>query len=447
MALGAEGAPLPAKRGDFAFRYASKYTPEEMAWYSRFDVVVTGDFLPAEQVKELNAAGCRLLYYEWLVAFYQPAEGPENSWEKMVLEEHREWLLNPDKGLLGHAGSKETPAYYFDPAVGDMCVSRVRHIIEKVREHGYAGVFFDTTGFGSVHPDAQAIFTARHPSAKYDYYIGRFLSALRRGARDIVIFTNQGYRNHRYYLPYADYDLTESYMTTAGGPTGQVYVAEKGPETVTETYVHPWYNAHNLWDSVSHYCRVLINDPLRANSYRTQIRHLNYGQPRYERTGDWAVKDGKRCETWTTTLDREALHYGVAAALLMGQSSYYEVQPGIPADEVYFVDLGKPVGSRPLYDARLRMALRVFDNGFAVVNDSGRRAALPLSAVRMPRDVTGLWDVFRQEEVEGFDRNGSLPIPPSRYEATDRTTASGRVYGFLRKRPQAGGHDHADGVR
>ncbi|HJQ36516.1 MAG TPA: hypothetical protein VKB93_05215, partial [Thermoanaerobaculia bacterium] len=53
-----------------AFHYATPLTPRELAWYSRFEVLVTHDPLPRAQVDALHARGTRLLLYEWAVAFY-----------------------------------------------------------------------------------------------------------------------------------------------------------------------------------------------------------------------------------------------------------------------------------------------------------------------------------------------------------------------------------------
>lgn len=60
---------IPMKRGDFAFRYHTPLTEEEVDWLSRFDIVVPGFFLPEEQTKRLREAGCKLIHYVWLPAF------------------------------------------------------------------------------------------------------------------------------------------------------------------------------------------------------------------------------------------------------------------------------------------------------------------------------------------------------------------------------------------
>jgi hypothetical protein len=97
-------------RGAFAFHYAPVLTPEALDWYSRFDILVTHDPLPPDQVARLHASGTRVLLYEWSVAFY---ESRATRWQESLRagEGH---LLN-EKPLTGWAGS-ESDAWYFDPS-------------------------------------------------------------------------------------------------------------------------------------------------------------------------------------------------------------------------------------------------------------------------------------------------------------------------------------------
>ncbi|MDQ2730211.1 MAG: hypothetical protein M3Y56_01010 [Armatimonadota bacterium] len=421
----------PTKRGEFAFHYATRYTAEELRWYGRFKVVVTGDFLPPDQVAQLHRAGCKLVAYEWTVALYLPPWKEAGAWERGVVRDHPNWLLNPDAPLFGGAGAADNPAYYYDPANAELRKWRVGHLLNAVSEHHYDGLFFDTTGFASVQSTAQETFKRRYPGGRYDAYVGLFLRDLKRTAPRVIVFTNQGYRNAADYLPYADYDLTESYMTSTGGPTGTVDVEGKGARTVTETLYHPWNDPDHPWDSVAHYCQVLINDPVRLHGYRSQICHLNYGEAQYVPAGRARPSSHGGPGVFRPALDRQALYYGFAAAALMGQSSFFQPPAGVPEDDVYFADLGRPLGATYNYDARSGIAWRVFRNGVVVVNGSGAGRRISFPAGSLPRGVTGLWDVYAGGPAPGFHKDRSLTIPAGFYPATRRTTPSGRVYLFL----------------
>lgn len=184
------------RRGAVAFHYGPALTQPQLDWFSRFDVLVTHDPLPKEQVAELHRRGTKLALYEWSVAHY--ASRPQ-----------RLPVLN-DKPLRGGAGAEDLDAFYYDPGAPDFPAERSRSLTARLREAGYDGVFFDTTTAQSVHPDALAAYQRRHPDVPYDKAFASFLRVLREELKDGVILTNQGYRAAEHYLPYVDYDVSES---------------------------------------------------------------------------------------------------------------------------------------------------------------------------------------------------------------------------------------------
>lgn len=495
-------ASLPStivtKRGEFAVRYVpfgGTYTPAEIAFYSNFKTVVTGEFLPPDEVAQLHAAGCKVVFYEWTIAFLDPntflsKDGNQYSglaftasdWYKSVLARYplqpgqQDWLLNPlnSNGIpQGFQNFGYYPTFYYDFTSSQLRQDRVSHLTSLVNSHNYDGIFFDTTHWVSLEPAAQAVFEARHPqqtgessyqykdrmSETFDAAAGQFFSLLKTTAPNLVVFTNQGYRDIRYipnvgtplysyYLPYATMDSSESYMTTLGSSYGgavppvQIYVAGQGLQQVTESYVHPWINPANLWDSTAFYEKLLITDPLAAGGFTTPIDNINYASPYYQPTGGMANVNGVAYPVYNQALDREAIYYGVAASALLGQSSFTRLLDSFntpPADDVYYVDLGKAHadGQFYAYDPQAtnqgrQLAWRLFDNGIAVVNDTGTDTTHTFDASIIPPDVTGLWDVFAGHAVPNFLTNRTLSIPASRYTATQRTVTSGRIYAFMR---------------
>jgi len=183
----------------FAFHYQTPLTAHQLQSFSKFDVLVTHDPLPRGQVAALHAAGTKLYLYEWAVAFYDTRA---TRWERTLI--HTEAVLNAAP-LRGGAGSNDADAWYFDPVnTGD----RAKMLAAKLRDAGYDGAFLDTTTAQNVHPAALKEFAKRHPGLDYDAAFSKFLAALKR--ERVLIFTNQGYRSAAHYLPYADWDLTES---------------------------------------------------------------------------------------------------------------------------------------------------------------------------------------------------------------------------------------------
>ncbi|HEX6640271.1 MAG TPA: hypothetical protein VF215_04120, partial [Thermoanaerobaculia bacterium] len=190
--------------GAVAFHYGPALTTEQRDFFGRFDVLVTHEPLPLTQVAELHRRGTKLALYEWAVAFYASRR---TQWDE------RATLLN-QRPLHGGVGDADADAFYYDPAAREHASGRSRAIAERLRIIGYDGIFLDTTTAGSVHPDALGEYNRRHPDLAYDDAFAQFLRALR--AELPLILTNQGYRDAAHYLPYVDYDVTESLIVTRG---------------------------------------------------------------------------------------------------------------------------------------------------------------------------------------------------------------------------------------
>ena len=178
-------------RGTMAFDYAGPLTQAQLEWCGRFDVLVTHAPLPRAQVDALHKMGTKLALYEWAVGSYAPIAHALNA-----------------KPLRGGTAASDIDAYYYDPAEED---HRSQRIAAKLRAIGYDGVFLDCVTHQHVHPIALAEYERKHPGVPYDEAFSRFMAALRKDVP--LVITNQGYRDAPHYLPYVDYDVTESLIT------------------------------------------------------------------------------------------------------------------------------------------------------------------------------------------------------------------------------------------
>jgi len=212
-----------------AFHYATPLTARQLARYSRFDVLVTHDPLPAAQVAQLHAAGTKLVLYEWAVAFYAPLA---NGWQKGLIADRR-GLLNATP-LRGGTGSADADAYYYDPASREHGEERAAVLARKIRAIHYDGVFLDTTTAKNVHPNALAEYHLLHPNVDYDEAFARFMKQLRAELR--VVITNQGYRAADTLLPFVDYDVSESLITY---PVNGRYVLRPGVDALFRSDIAP----------------------------------------------------------------------------------------------------------------------------------------------------------------------------------------------------------------
>src|ERR1051326_2084316 len=300
------------RRGAFAFHYGPPLTPRQLRWFARFDVVVTHDPLPRAQVAGRQG--------------------------RRPLRQHHPDALLTGAGLRGGAASADAEAWYYDPASDEHRAGRARAIARRLDDVGYDGVFLDTTAEASVHPAALAEFRARHRGADYDHEFARFLGNLRRELHGKLIFTNQGYRKADDYLPYADWDLTESLITWKGGVP------------------RPWDDPRDPWNSIR-YLFVHAIAPARARYPHVRFAHLNYG-------------------------GADVVPLVVATAKLFGDA-------GFVADRespLYFADLGAPRTARVDEEGA---SYRLFERGVVAVNASTRplRAGgrvVPACAKRCP---------------------------------------------------------------
>jgi hypothetical protein len=246
MAIAASfAAEAQVRRGGIAFHYATPLTARELAWYARFEVLVTHDPLPRAQVDELHRHGTKLALYEWAVAFYSSLATP---WQRSIAPLNR-------TPLRGHLGAPNADAFYYDPLAMH---GRADAIAAKLASIGYDGVFLDATTSESVHPDAMLEFERRHPSRDYDQAFSEFLRALRRNVKLVV--TNQGYRKAKDVLPFVDWDISESLITY---PRGGKFV------------LRPWNDPNDRWNSIAFLMRKLIA-PAMKKYPRVRFEHLNY---------------------------------------------------------------------------------------------------------------------------------------------------------------------------
>lgn len=338
-----------SRRGAFAFYYGTSLSEEQLRWYSRFDLLVTHDPLPPDQRNRLHAAGTRLVLYEWSVAFY---DSRATGWQRSL---SKEALLNQTP-LTGGAGAATAGAWYYDPESRQHQLDRASQIARHIKEVGYDGVFFDTTTIENVHPEARKEYERRHPEVPYDRAFSHFLSQLRQTLPGGIIFTNQGYRSAESYLPFANWDLTESLITW---PRNGAYE------------LRPWNDPDDPWNSILFLMRNVI-EPNAARHPRVRFGHLNY----------------------ISAPSPETIRLVVAIAQLCGGEGYVAApSPRDEADPVYFRNLGKPTSALLHRDDAI--AYRFFEHGLVAVT-----AAVKEMAIDNPA-ATGLRNRFTRELICG----------------------------------------------
>ena len=335
----------PARtRAAVAFHYAAVFTPRELAWYTRFDMLVTGAILAPAMSRKLQRSATKLVAYEWISGFYpgDPVSAPP-AWHKEVCCQKPSWTLT-EGPITGGAAEKGKAAHWYDFGNDALIEARARNLAKRVTDAGYHGLFFDTPGFEHLPPVAQTVFRQRYPRMDYDERQGRFLAALRRALpAGKVLFTNQGYRHADHLLPHADFDLTESTFTGVG---------ERG-----STIFRQWHDPARAWESVRTPMYELILPTLRKFP-KVRMVHVNYAG--------------------TNPADvHRAIQYGYAASLIFGHDSYLMAPAASAAEEdpIYFTDLGP---AEDFWKEEPSGAVwRRFRHGIAVLNSATRRVEIP----------------------------------------------------------------------
>jgi len=209
-----------ADKGPRGTRIAFSYYPpnsDDCAFLSGFDIVVTHDLLGTKIVRRLKSRGAKVLFYDWLPAFYYCAN--PTPWQRYVYQNRDRWTLDPDDSAPDPMGKRiNCKDFFYDLADADLVEERVEHLAGAAREAGYDGVFFDWgSGWHSLVEQRYDFlteeYTNRHPAVEYDAAASLFLDKLRK--KGLLVILNGGFRSPGARLDaHADADIVESMFTT-----------------------------------------------------------------------------------------------------------------------------------------------------------------------------------------------------------------------------------------
>src|SRR5438552_8479267 len=120
-----------------AFNYAAKSTLADLQYFAKFDLVVTGAILSADQLRVLRSGNAQLIVYQWSSAHY-PGEGSpaEQAWEQALKVHADSWLLARDP-LGGAAAAPGKTAFWYDFGNSDLISAFAEHIGAVVQQNNY----------------------------------------------------------------------------------------------------------------------------------------------------------------------------------------------------------------------------------------------------------------------------------------------------------------------
>jgi len=156
--------------------------------------------------------------YDWMPAFYYYTEGKNREFVAWLYKNRNMTTLNPQGPFL-HCRENHydwCQDYYYDLANKEVLQKRVDDLVQNMKLRGFRGLFFDWAsgsyieeeGYKPMLQNFKKIYTKQ----SYFDFVSKFYQKLNN--LNIFVVTNQGFRKAKYILPFVNYDMTESYITT-----------------------------------------------------------------------------------------------------------------------------------------------------------------------------------------------------------------------------------------
>jgi hypothetical protein len=405
-----EGFPL--QRGRYVFVNAQTLAdpgakPQDIAWLSRFDVVITNNWGLASPatLKLLHDRGSKQFLYFWTNGIYHSdldKTYQDGTWRGDLYRAHPDWMVSPE---TLPAPDNRLPAYYFDLANPALVEYLCTMLAGYRARTGYDGIFFDYAGQWALTEEAQAAWKSRHPELPYDRALIAFYRRLREVDPGMLIATNQAYRSQEPLNAEVDYDVTESIATAvAWGPETEV-----DGKKLLETWYRPW-GAYGLEAVSAEIAKSLLRTPPRGAFFYT-----DYMQPAYTRDATGGLVRG---------VDFEAVYYSYCAAALWGRAAWCS---GWHAPSEYrgplpFLDLGKPLSA---YEVHNGIVLREYERGLVALLTDTKQAE---TSYELKQPSGRLYDLHASRTVPLHDGVATIRLKPGRYGLSGGLHPVGRVY-------------------
>lgn len=428
----------------------SETRAKQIELIKRFRICLTNGWrnFEGEELEELHAAGCELFIYRWFNGYYAaqvdaPSDEdaathsqaaayfkqfPEIVSAFKEIHSHPEWILNPGAPMKGSGAT--TPAFFYDYTNPEFRAFFINWIKTSLVQSKYDGVFFDYIGGWALPKEVVALWNQKYPNTAYDEAAIVFLRELREALDKRRIFGNQAYRlvaDHPAYYELIDYDVSESHATSfVWGREVEVYIEGEGMTKTLETF-------YRSWDGPAGY-KAISKTNRRATEADARVTgiDINYLKP-------WLVPTGNTVEIGDSTVpvyrkrtDRPAIFYGYCAAKLHNGNAYASdwYAPGFGEDEIYFLDLGKPVDDE--FHENADAVARYFENGFVVLTRRGEPVRFAPDQQYLPKGIKGVFDVYEGARLQAWPDNKTVKISPAWYPASETHYPSGRVYVYER---------------
>jgi len=424
------------KKGDYAL--VSVFGDEkEIAWAQRFNIVEMGNVEnPDVSYAMLDKKGLlKVKYpigYDWMPAFYYYTDGKNREFVQWLYSNKEAMTLNP-KGPFVHCKENHydwCQDYYYNLSNRELVQRRVNDLIVNMKLRGFRGLFFDWASGSYIkeepYKSMKQNFKRLHTQKSYLEFVSRFYKKL--NDAHIFVVTNQGFREASYILPFVQYDMTESYITTVIYKKMRVELMQKGwVNSLPVTNYYPIYkNSNNLKDS------LVFIDMLSA--YKKKYKkfgfknfiYLNYLAPAYQKVYASSL-------LYREIKPKNGIYFSYAMAKLADNMVYAEVSQNreLERDEVYFYDLGAALGKTYKKLDAIDGYIRFYEKGFVLVSQPyNKELYLQINSKYLKKDVK-IYDVYENKQLCPLKNKVTVDLKFEQESFSSQYLPLGRVYLYI----------------
>ena len=416
-------------KGEYAtgVPFSSEYDKE---WIEKFNIVQVGGVNDADISPQVlkDKGVLKSMYhigYDWMPAFYHYTSGTNRPFIVDIIKHKESMTLNPNGPFIhckrnGYDWCEDYYYNYFDTTTFDM---RVNELVKAVNIKGYNGVFFDwgSTKFLSEPENKQMyeFVTAHYPKQSYLEQVKKFYTTLQE--RGVFVVSNQAFRDDA-LLVSVDYDMTESYITTIKKLKKSIIVADKNVTTIDLTRYYPIYaNSHTIDDSLS-FLNLLdrYKKKYKKNGFKNFI-YMNYIAPKYIQVS---------ANTYKAVKPKNAIYYGYAMGKLTASIVYGEVQKNrnLEKDDIYFYDLGKPLGESYQKLDALHGYIRFFEKGFVLVSSAYKSQKYLKIVSHYLENIKSIFDTYNKQWLKNTKEGVTVRLDFEKNGFEEETLPLGRVF-------------------
>ncbi len=392
-----------------------------------YDKRVTADIISKREIQNIE----HHIGYDWMPAFYYYTKSENREFVKWIYENRKSMTLNPEGPFLhckknGYDWCRE---YYYNLGNKELFKKRVENLISDMKAKRFNGLFFDwASGKYITYKEYKPVleyFKKLNPKKVYFELVGDFYKSLKE--RGIFIVTNQAFRNEKYLLKYVDYDMTESYITSTKILNKEVKILAHGlkKSIVVSNYYPIYKNSKSIKDSL-HFIDLLTSYKKRYEKYGFKnFIYLNYLAPEYEKVYDSA-------EIYKMVKPKNGIYFSYAMGKLTDNFVYAEVtiDKKLERDDVYFYDLGKPLGKGYEKLNGFEGYVRFYERGFVLASEAYPKdnIYLKIKSEYLPKK-TNIFDAYEKVWLRSGD-GGDLVVKLSYQKDTfsSKYLPLGRVY-------------------